>query len=282
MKLPFRKTPELERGGYNFPISLDQLAGYFSYNNNLYPYGINQTYANSAEQPIGSDFSGLVNGAYKSNGVVFACMVARQLLFSEARFQFRQLRNGRPGPLFGGPRLAILEQPGGPRSSQTTGDLLARMIADADLSGNWFGLRDGDRVQRLRPDWVDIALTSGSGMEDAGLMYDAEVVGYLYHPGGRNSEYDPVPFLADEIAHFAPLPDPIARFRGMSWLTPVVREIMADSAATTHKGKFFEQGATSNAIVKVPRACARRPSTAWSTSSSSATRASTTPTRRSS
>jgi hypothetical protein len=76
-------------------------------------------------EPIEANFQGYVQGAYKSNGVVFACMAARQLLFSEARFQFRQLRGGRPGDLFGSPELAILETPW---TNGTTGDLLTRMI----------------------------------------------------------------------------------------------------------------------------------------------------------
>jgi hypothetical protein len=36
----------------------------------------------------------------------------------------------------------------------------------------------------------------------------------------------------------------------MSWLTPVIREVMADKAATDHKLQFFENGATPNLIVK--------------------------------
>jgi hypothetical protein len=50
--------------------------------------------------------------------------------------------------------------------------------------------------------------------------------------------------------HFAPIPDPLAGYRGMSWLTPVIRETMADSAATLHKLKFFENAATPNMVVK--------------------------------
>ena len=57
-------------------------------------------------------------------------------------------------------------------------------------------------------------------------------------------------FLAGEVAHFAPIPDPEARFRGMSWLTPVIREVMADKAATLHKERFFENAATPNLIGK--------------------------------
>jgi phage portal protein BeeE len=56
----------------------------------------------------------------------------------------------------------------------------------------------------------------------------------------------------EEVAHFAPNPDPEATYRGMSWLTPVVREIQGDSSMTTHKNMFFEHGATANMVVKVP------------------------------
>jgi phage portal protein BeeE len=51
------------------------------------------------------------------------------------------------------------------------------------------------------------------------------------------------------MCHFAPIPDPEARFRGMSWLTPLVRELQADKAMTEHKLTFFEKGATPNIAV---------------------------------
>jgi hypothetical protein len=35
----------------------------------------------------------------------------------------------------------------------------------------------------------------------------------------------------------------------MSWLTPVIREFMSDTAMITHKAKFFENGATPNMVV---------------------------------
>jgi hypothetical protein len=52
-----------------------------------------------------------------------------------------------------------------------------------------------------------------------------------------------------KVAHFAPMPDPLAHFRGMSWLTPVVREVLGDKAMVEHKLKFFEQGATPNMVI---------------------------------
>jgi hypothetical protein len=37
----------------------------------------------------------------------------------------------------------------------------------------------------------------------------------------------------------------------MSWITPVIREVIADSAARDHKVKFFENGATPNLFVSL-------------------------------
>lgn len=209
--------------------------------------GHSYTLPGASQEEPSAQFSSLVGAAYKSNGVVFACMLTRMLLFSEARFQFRQLRSGRPGRLFGNPDLGVLETPwpGG-----TTGDLLGKMIQHADLAGNAFVAREGSRLVVLRPDWVDIAVGSNSNPDSGVWDVDAQVLGYVYYPGGKQSGRDPVPFMAGEVAHFAPIPDPQSQFRGMSWLTPIVREVMADKAMTDHKLSFMENGATPNMIVK--------------------------------
>jgi hypothetical protein len=57
-------------------------------------------------------------------------------------------------------------------------------------------------------------------------------------------------YLPDEVSHFAPMPDPQANYRGMSWLTPVIREIQADNASTDHKLKYFTNAATPNLAIK--------------------------------
>lgn len=201
-----------------------------------------------SQEDIAASFQGYVDQAFKANGIVFACIVARMLLFSEARFQYQRLRDGRPGDLFGSPDLQILETPW---LNGTTGKLLSRAMQDADLSGNSYTHRASrDRLTRLRPDWVTIMLGSGRRDWEPGDL-DSELIGYLYHPGGRHSGRDPVPLLPETVAHFAPIPDPTATYRGMSWLTPIVREIMGDKAAMDHKLKFFENGATVNLVVKV-------------------------------
>lgn len=215
-------------------------------------------------ETIENDFEGYVAGAFKRCGPIFACIQARQLVFSEARFQFRKFVNGRPADLFGNAELALLENPwpGG-----TTGELLSHMEQDVSLSGNSYWTKcdglgrfgnsasgKGLRLVRLRPDWVTLIIGSNSGDPWAA---DAYVTGYIYQPktgsiaGGANTNTLTTPLLLmpDEVAHYSPIPDPVARFRGMSWITPIIREIEADNGATTHKKRFFDNAAVPNMVV---------------------------------
>ena len=203
--------------------------------------------ASGLEEQYCADFEGAAR-LFRGNGPVFALMNKRMSVFSEARFQFRQMRNGRPGDLFGTPDLALLEQPW---PNGTTGDLLSRTIQDADIGGNFFATEVNGHVKRLRPDWVTIVTGS---MEDPDLYGDAldgELLGYIYNPRGGLSTDDAVVLLPEQVAHFAPIPDPLFNFRGMSWLTPVLREVAADDAARDHKYAFFKNGATPQVIVSL-------------------------------
>jgi hypothetical protein len=239
-----------ERAAGDPMLSVDQWLSFLTFGGLQYPFIPTQTLQGSKED-IPNSFAGYVTGAYKSNGIVFACMLARLLLFSEARFQFRRLTDGRPGDLFGNKDLYILEKPW---SGATTGDLLTRAIQDADLAGNFYGARRNGNIKRLRPDWVTIVMASKSAPDQEAFIggdIDAEVIGYAFHPGGPASGRPPQILLPEEVCHFAPIPDPTATYRGMSWITPVLREIMGDSAATTHKMKFFENGATVNMVISL-------------------------------
>jgi hypothetical protein len=106
-------------------------------------------------EPIPDNFAGYVSSCFRGNGIVAAVEAVRLNVFAEARFQWQALNSGTPGKLFGTKDLDILEQPwvGG-----TTGDLLTRMILDADFAGNAYVARIGNELVRLRPDWVDIVL----------------------------------------------------------------------------------------------------------------------------
>lgn len=206
-------------------------------------------------------FTGFAQAGYAGNAVIFACMQARLMLFSEARFQYRRLQSGRPGELFGSPALRILEAPwpGG-----TTGDLLARMLVHADLAGNAFVVANrtgGLRV--LRPDWVTMVMGSDRAPVERAEDVDAELLAIAYQPGGRMASGPPDIFLRGEFAHFAPIPDPFAPFRGMSWMTPLVREIRGDTGYTEHKLKFLEQGATVNLVVTLDKDISQTAFESW-------------------
>lgn len=238
-------------------ISVDDYAAMLNYQGNLYQLLGSQTLVGGQEEYIGRDFTGYIQGAYKRNGVVFACMVCRQALFCQARFKYRNLDDRK---LFGTGDLQLLEQPwpGG-----TTGDWLSRVIQDADLAGNSFTTVVENRLKRLRPDWVSIVVGSEDDPDVDAHDLNGHILGYIYQPGGPNSNREAIPLLAEEVCHFAPVPDPEANFRGMSWLTPIVQEIMADKAVTRHKLKFFEQGATPNMVVTMDAAIKRDDFEKW-------------------
>lgn len=239
-----RRTASIRRydgGGFG---GVDPLDFSWSFGGNSYVGMAGQSGQNT--ERIESNFVGMVEGAYKRNGIIFSCMRARLSVFSEGRFQYQRLRNGRPGDMFGDQSLKPLEQPW---PNGTTGDLLTRMLQDADLAGNAFWTVRKDNLRRMRPDWVAIVMGSHDDPDVRPDDLDAELLGYGYFPGGYMSQREPHFLLPDEVAHFAPTPDPVAHYRGMSWITPIIRELQADTAATAHKLAFFENGATLQTIV---------------------------------
>lgn len=200
------------------------------------------------EQSTG--FDALANRMIQTNPVVFSAFNIRMSVFAQARLVWLRRRSGKVVDQFGDQRLAIFEKPwlGG-----TTSDLLARMELHNTAAGNAFVRRGRGRLHLMRPDWVKIILGSRLNPDEPGLAEDAEVAGYLYDPpAGR-----PKVYLPDEVAHYAPTPDPDSIYRGMSWLRAVVDEVHADDAATTHKDMFWRNAATPNLVVKFDSTVAR-------------------------
>ncbi len=230
-------------------LSLDELLSWFNTQGIAYPF-LQTTMGNTPTQEFGGTFNGLIDGAYKANSVVFACMDTRKRVFSEARLKFREINEGgKYGDLFTTDELKRFEVPW---TNGSTGDLLSHAIADVDLAGNFYAYRRPDGgIQRLRPDWMMILLGSKQNPDLPSGSPDMELVGYMYRPSGPSAPTDPYIFSPEEIAHWAPIPDPNANYRGMSWLTPLIREIMADSSAMRHKLAFFDNGATPNLVVKM-------------------------------
>lgn len=211
--------------------------------------GVSFTQPGQAKEPPPTDFVGMAQQMFGRSSVIFACMLARLSVFSQARFQYQRYRGGRPTTLFGDDSLAILETPW---SGGTTADLLARMITDADLAGNCYLTIVRGEVVRLRPDWVDIILQARMVVDLDGTSRSLgwEKIGFVYYEDGIRADSHGVIMRPEDVAHFAPIPDPLATYRGMSWLTPLVREVDADSAMTNHKRDFMRNAATPNLVVK--------------------------------
>ena len=216
-----------------------------------------QASMNPNEEPGGDNFEQTINELYKSNGIVFACVVARARVFSQIRFKFQEFVGGVAGNLVGHPSLSLLETPWW---NGSTGELLTLAEIDASAAGNsfWTVVDDKGRIgrrakldnnpflARMRPDWTKLLIDAPSGNP---YNVDARVVGLQFSPPGMKN--DPLLLTRGEFAHYSPLPDPSFRFRGMSWLTPIVRDIAADSAYTDHKLAFLRNGATPNMVVKL-------------------------------
>lgn len=183
--------------------------------------------------------------SYGGNSVVFSAILQRMLLFSEVTFQFQALDDKH---LYGDTSLQILEEPFGPGT--TTGELLCRLEQDVSLAGNAFIWNSAElgHLVRLRPDWTTIVSqlvqVPGGGEYRKVLGYWVEKPKSVLDTG-RGQMYP-----ADEVMHWAPIPDPQADFRGMSWLTPVYRDITGDDGLTTYKIKYLQNSASPNLLIK--------------------------------
>lgn len=224
-------------------------ANEMNYNNHGYPLGLNQTMAANRTQEISNTLPGYMR-ALRECPPAFASQMVRALTLAQARFIFRNTRSSRtPGRVFGNTRLNLLEKPW---PNGTTGELLSRMEWHAGVDGNaYVTTRQAGRLRVLRPDWVVICYGSQQEPEDAAHALDGEIIGYGYVNGGFAQSRNPIQsLLPEEVAHWAPLPDPENAGIGMSWITPALREIQGDRAAVSHKLRFFENGATPNMVVK--------------------------------
>lgn len=185
------------------------------------------------------------NAFVKGSGPVWSLTLARMQVFSQARFQWTRYERGEPADLFGSPELALLERPwrGG-----TTADLLARMELDATSAGQAYIRRvrrariREDRLVRLRPGWVITIMGSQEDAEHPAEAADVELLGYAYVPRGDRGDRMLI-LEPDEVAHYAPYPDPDNVFVGMSWITPVVRDVLGDQLQAEHKRAFFRNAA---------------------------------------
>lgn len=206
---------------------------------------------------VGGDYMDYVQSMYKDNGIIFACIAARARVFCQARFLWQTWSKGLPGSFSWSDSLNLLDTPW---VNGTLGEWLHLMELDATLAGNSYATRVDEQgrigadasgsdswITRLRPDWMKIMIGSPvDGVKDP-YHPSCRVVGYWYRPpAGGDMILRP-----KDVMHYSPLPDPAARFLGMSWLTPVIKEVTGDQAMTHHKIAFLKNSATPTVAVSM-------------------------------
>ena len=205
------------------------------------------TYGTRPAEPISYSFEGFVQGMLYADGPVAAAEAYRLRVFGQAPLLYQELKEGRPGDFFDDEALDKLRAPW---AGATLSDLMKRTLVYGDFAGNAFVLDLDDELVLVRPDWIEIVLAK---RQHRSGQVGWKQVGIVYYEGGLRTN-DGVPFLPGEYAHFVPgLPDPLATYRGMSWLTPLIREVQADKSASDHKVAFFENAASPNLAVSLPK-----------------------------
>jgi phage portal protein BeeE len=230
----------------------------FTHGGNVYAYGsatgLRTTYDAGSVKEITNTLPAY-SLALRACPPAFAAQMVRALVLSQARFVFRSTKATDSRKTFGTRALDLLEHPW---PNATTGELISRMEWHSGLTGNAFVHRRTDPTTRkpqlrvLRPDWVGILYGSELDPDDeTGHAIDSKVIAYVYQRGGIRSDNTAQLIILppDEVAHWSPHPDPESPGIGMSWITPAVREIMGDRAATEHKLQFFRNGATPNLVI---------------------------------
>lgn len=181
------------------------------------------------------------NSAYSTNGVVFAVERRRIELFRQASFKWKRYGTG-PKPM-----AADLITSSALKPLDNPGKVLEWMLLDADLAGNAFVVMHQGRLRRLNPQWCTIVLGSMLEPDHPDVAWDAEPIGLLYRPPQAPQATEQ--WLWDEVAHFAPIQDPDARYRGMSWMGPVFAEVSNTNAYNRYVAKYWENNATPNTAV---------------------------------
>ena len=206
----------------------------------------------SQETPNRPDtsFQSIIEQGHRDNGVIGGAVEARSLLMSQLRFRFRRdYSQNRRGELWGDRSLRPLE---GPTRSET----LKRLERDICFAGNAYITMDGGRLIRLEPDRVSLIMRSEmlpdwtEADNATTIPPDARIVGYAYHAERHGSIMTVFP--ASDVAHWMPEPDPLHWWRGESWITGVMREIVTDGKAVDHTARFFDHAATPNMVFTFP------------------------------
>lgn len=206
---------------------------------------LTSTYGSPDREAVLPALTSFAQNANATDSPVFSAILVRMMLLAEAQFQF-QAKDDKH--LYGNTSLAVLEHPFGPDT--VSGELIARCEQDASLAGNSYTWSPPgeDVLVRLRPDWVTIV---SELVPVAGGGAYRRKIGYWHQPPmGVSGQGAGFMAPAAEVAHWAPIPDPQAAFRGMSWLTAAMRDVQGDDAMAQYKIRYLQANATPNLVIK--------------------------------
>ncbi len=227
-----------------YPIGNDQTTGLSIYDwARMFPPGNSVTWGGNMYQGFKVDGTTPGTSAYGSSAPVFALASVRILLFSEARFQWQNFKNGKPGDLFGTPDLALLEEPW---PGKTTRDLLTQAELDVVTAGNSYWVKDSPTsLQRLEPSNVKLLYGRSYEGELSGGQIGDKLIGYAYIVNNKTVAI----YAPEDVAHYRPHPHPTNPFLGISWLNPCLPDVSLDSSLHEHKRATIENGANLSTVV---------------------------------
>ena len=181
---------------------------------------------------------------FTNSAPVFALESIRIQLFCEARFQWQQMRGGRPGDLFGNADLKFLYEPW---PGATTSDLLGLSEMDIFGSGNSYWTLNSDGFVRLDPSNVKLLIGRATDDLVSGVQIGDRLEGYALLEGRKVVKI----FAPDEVFHYKPYPDPKNPFLGVSWLSPCLPDVALDKTVSDHKTAVLNNGGQLQTVVTV-------------------------------
>lgn len=179
--------------------------------------------------------------AGSSNPIVAGAVARRSRLFS----QWRPLWRRPDETTFTDAQLAKIQTP---KHMPLTTFLDLAQQHDS-YYGQAYVYDDPAGVVLLKPDRMQAVLSAPEGANASDPQFawlpEAVLVGWLYvdYKGQVIRRYS-----TDEIITFCSNPDPVAWWRGRSWVTSLLRDIQNDDSSSRYIQKFFAQGAVPTVI----------------------------------
>lgn len=240
MRLLDNLLPQTEqRSAWPESYGFQQFVDWFTFQSKQYTLG-----GSPANMPA-DDFADYVARIHRATPIISAAAVSRSLLMSQLRFLARADDGSTSSP----PALSVLRRPG----SMKRAAFLALMELHGSYAGAAYPVLKNGRLYLLRPDWTQVLLASDNDpveVYEGQFMVpsDAEVTGLVYQPRHGQHRGRVEVFQRGEFARWTPEPDPVNWWRGVSWVSSVLREFTLDGQVSDHQRKFFEKAATPNLV----------------------------------